>query len=117
MRAYEKTSLQQHEIVSKIISSTESNASYSKEFEKFTDGGTCSDIGQAQSMVQSSGQNSHTSLTSEKSLSSLFNCSGSGTFNFCPRGDVIINVTPTVTAASVKEQVDYIMHHRNPLCD
>ena len=39
----------------------------------------------------------------EKSLSSLFSCSNGATFNFCPSGDVVINVTPNVTGFAVKE--------------
>ena len=38
-----------------------------------------------------------------RSLSSLFSCSNGATFNFCPSGNVVINVTPNVTGFAVKE--------------
>ena len=35
----------------------------------------------------------HSAHMVERSLSTLFSCSAGGTFNFCPSGNVIINVT------------------------
>ena len=39
----------------------------------------------------------------ERSLSTLFSCSAEGTFNFCPSGNVIINVSPSVTGISLEK--------------
>ena len=42
-------------------------------------------------------------LIVRRRLSTLFHCSVGGTFNFCPSGNVIINVTPSVTGISVEK--------------
>ena len=51
------------------------------------------------------GRRSARTGTPGSSLSTLFNCTGGGTFNFCPSGNVIINVNPGL---SIEQEFDSI---------
>ena len=132
LRAYERNTLEQHQTFSNIASSSSSNLNYVKELEKITDPVVS---GGSEAKVSSSGDlavdlfstDSNSTITDhcststgqrveevkvrtaqlvEKRLSTLFSCSEGGTFNFCPSGNVIINVNPAVTGMAVEEKLD-----------
>ena len=102
LRSYERSTLEQHQTVSKIASSSHSNVSYAEEFNKVT---SCDLVPTETSY--STDEKSHVEesrkVNETPNLSSLFSCSTGGVFNFSPSGNVIINITPAITASFEKK--------------
>ena len=96
LRAYEKSSVEQHQSVSNIMTSKDVTLYSADKLEKMADE-------KGTSMAVSNFEENMCTEMVEKSLSSLFSCSNGATFNFCPSGNVVINVTPNVTGFAVKE--------------
>ena len=98
LRSYERSTLEQHQTVSKIASSSHSNVSYTEEFNKVT---SCDLVPTETSY--STDEKSHVEESETPNLSSLFSCSTGEVFNFSPSGNVIINITPAITASFEKK--------------
>ena len=96
LRAYEKSSIEQHQSVSNIMTSKDVTLYSADKIDKTADE-------KGTSMAVSNVEEKMCTEMVEKSLSSLFSCSNGATFNFCPSGNVVINVTPNVTGFAVKE--------------
>jgi hypothetical protein len=115
LRCYERSTLAQHQTVSNIVSSSSAGLSYPEELQKIVEKDDIHDQNKTLSMCPTDIQNQDqptssgiqdqptSSKLSQKSikgelntLSTLFSCSNGGTFNFCPSGNVVININPAL---------------------